>query len=482
MARVASGLLALYHRLPWRLRTVAASLRGRQLQRLRYGPTTDALVEEALAREQWDAARWTAWQDEQLAMVLHRAATRVPFYRAQWAERRRRGDGSSWEVLENWPVLLKESLRADPTAFVADDCDRRRMVHDHTSGTTGTSLSIWLSRDTVQRWYALFEARWRRWYGVTRHDRWAIVGGQLITPVRQERPPFWVWNSGMNQLYMSSYHLSPRHVGACLDALARYRVRYVLGYSSSLYSLACGALEAGRTDIRLAVAITNAEPLLAHQRDAIEAAFGCPARETYGMGEAVAAASECESGAMHLWPEAGIVEVFQQDARLPRGATGDLVCTGLINLDMPLVRYRVGDVGSQSADTSVCSCGRALPRLASLEGRVDDVLFTIDGRRVGRLDPVFKDGLPVREAQIIQESLSCVRVRYVPTAAFRRPDGVTIVERLRDRMGDIEVVLEEVPAIPRTANGKFRAVVCALPDAERRRLGDELAHRRPVTA
>jgi len=37
-------------------------------------------------------------------------------------------------------------------------------------------------------------------------------------------------------------------------------------------------------------------------------------------------------------------------------------------------------------------------------------------------------------------------------------------------MGDLEVVLEEVSAIPRGPNGKFRAVICQLPPEERERI------------
>src|SRR5690606_15018725 len=119
------------------------------------------------------------------------------------------GDKASWEYLENWPILEKEPLRENPRAFVADDCDIKTMFHEYTSGTTGKSLDLWWGRTTVRTWYSLFEARWRQWYSVNRHDRWAILGGQLITPVSQDHPPFWVWNRGMKQLYMSSYHLSP---------------------------------------------------------------------------------------------------------------------------------------------------------------------------------------------------------------------------------------------------------------------------------
>jgi hypothetical protein len=38
-----------------------------------------------------------------------------------------------------------------------------------------------------------------------------------------------------------------------------------------------------------------------------------------------------------------------------------------------------------------------------------------------------------------------------------------MVERVRERMGDVEVVLQEMDEIPRESNGKFRSVVCLLP-------------------
>jgi phenylacetate-CoA ligase len=459
-----------YHRLPGPARSVAASLRGLYLRAWRYGAETDRLVEEAHERERWNAESWQRWREQRLAYVLERAATRVPYYRDQWARRRRKGDRASWELLENWPVLEKESLRTNPRAFLAEDCEVRRLFHEHTSGTSGTPLDLWWSRETVRAWYALFEARCFRWHGVTRHDRWAILGGQLVTPVEKKDPPFWVWNAGLNQLYMSSYHLAPELVSHFLSALERYRIRYLLGYTSSLHALTQVAAAHELDKLRLAVAITNAEPVLDYQRQAIARTFRCPVRETYGMAELVAAAGECQAGRLHLWPEVGWLEVMDGADYVPRGTPGEFICTGLLNDDMPLIRYRVGDRGAVLRDEHVCGCGRTLPALAYIEGRVDDVLYTRDGRPVGRLDPVFKARVAIREAQLIQESLDAVRVRYVPADGFGNADALSIIAGLRARMGNVDVIMEEVEAIPRTAGGKFRAVVSKVARSELQRV------------
>jgi phenylacetate-CoA ligase len=455
-----SDLIKLYHRLPYPLKCLAATMHGWHLRRWRYGPETERLVEEALEREHWPPERWKAWQEERLAYILHRAATKVPYYREYWRKHAQTGT-RPWEELANWPILTKEPLRANPRAFLAEDCDPRRMYEEHTSGTTGTPLTLWQSRETVRAWYALFEARWRRWYGVSMHDRWAILGGKLVTPVSQKRPPFWVWNSAMNQLYMSAYHLAPDLTPYYLDALVKYRIKYLWGYSSSLYVLAQDALRLGRRDIKMAVVITNAEPLYDYQRKTIAEAFQCPVRETYGMCELVAAASECEHGRMHLWPEAGVVEVLKDNADEPAepGESGRLVCTGLVNADMPLVRYAVGDRGGLGPQSEACFCGRTLGLIESVDGRCDDILVGTDGKRVGRLGPVFKTAWPLREAQIIQERLDLVRVLCVPADGFTAQTAGEIAQRLQERLGDVQVVVEEVAEIPRGPNGKFRAVV-----------------------
>jgi phenylacetate-CoA ligase len=210
------------------------------------------------------------------------------------------------------------------------------------------------------------------------------------------------------------------------------------------------------------VAISNAEPLFDHQRERITAVFGCPTRDTYGMAEIVCAASECEAGKMHQWPEVGMIEVLRDRSDEPAGPgeTGRIVATGLLNADMPLIRYDTGDRGVAGGGSIPCDCGRRLPLLGSLEGRCDDVLVTSDGRRIGRLDPVFKLGLELREAQIVQKSRLDFCVRYVPTSEFREQHLRQIEIGLRRRLGETaEIRFERMERLPRTSTGKFRAVI-----------------------
>jgi phenylacetate-CoA ligase len=103
-----------------------------------------------------------------------------------------------------------------------------------------------------------------------------------------------------------------------------------------------------------------------------------------------------------------------------------------------------------------------LPFIDEIVGRVADVFYTADGREIGAIDTAFPAHFPVREAQIIQEDLGCVKVRYVPAPDYTESAGQSLVDEIRARMGPIDVALERVSELPRGPNGKLHAVVCSI--------------------
>ena len=136
-----------------------------------------------------------------------------------------------------------------------------------------------------------------------------------------------------------------------------------------------------------------------------------------------------------------------------------MICTGFLNDAMPLVRYEVRDMAELPASPENCGCGRGLPLVEKIQGRFDDVILSKDGKRVALLDIVFRPPMHLREAQIIQETLGRIRVKAVPAEGWCQRDERQIAVALRQRLGDVEVVVETVPEIERTWAGKFRMLV-----------------------
>lgn len=443
---VHSSLISIYQHLPGPARSLAVNLQGWRFSHSRYGPETDALVEKTLERDRWTPLQWAQYRENRLAFILHHAATNVPYYRAMWERRRLAGDYASWHTLENWPILERAEVQESPRAFLADDANTLTMFPEIAIGPGGRPMQLWRSKETLRVWYALFEARARMWHGVNRLNRWAILGGQPVVPASRRDPPFWVWNQPMRQLYMSAYHLSRETAPLYLEALDRYQVDYLLGYTSALETLAASLIGGGWSGTRPSVVVTDGEPLYPAQRHMIHRAFQCPVRETYGMPEIVAGASECESGSLHLWPEVGWWEVLDQGTPVSRGS-GELICTSLLSGEMPLVRYRVGDRVTLPVNDAICPCGRLLPMLAGVAGRHDGL---------GRVAAVLKGRFALSEVQFVLTGEDAVCLRYVPRASFDSEEALRSF--VQSELGAVHVTFERLERIPRAANGRLETV------------------------
>ncbi len=75
-----------------------------------------------------------------------------------------------------------------------------------------------------------------------------------------------------------------------------------------------------------------------------------------------------------------LVEIMPNGQPLEQGRQGIVLVTDVLNYAMPLIRYRIGDIAS--GEPAECKCGRGLPRLKGIIGRVTDFLVGSDGRIV----------------------------------------------------------------------------------------------------
>jgi len=448
------ALTALYAGAPVWVQHVLLSLYGMQLRFLRYGRLQRRHL-AALQRTQWlSDADLRALQLERLNALVRHAYETVPLYQSRALPARPFTD---LEHLQDLPLLTKDELRAPRDAVTSGQWRGRRLLEVHTGGTTGKPLTIYCDRDTLQRNYAFF-ARFRDWAGVPRDARVATFAGRTIVSPRATRPPFWRFNAAANTLLFSSYHIAPDTLPAYVDRLRSFRPALIDSYPSSLAPIAHYLLAQGISDLRPRAVITSSETLDQSARSNIEQAFGCRVFDHYGAAEMAALVTQCELGTYHINPEFGIVEVLRDGRPACPGELGEIVATGFVNPVMPLIRYATGDLAVPGAGR--CACGRAFPSLASIEGRRDDVLVTPEGRRIGRLDPIFKGVSSLHETRIVQDQADHVRVEVVPLASFTLRQESALLHALRDRLGpSMRIDVVRVRHIPRTAAGKFAAVV-----------------------
>lgn len=443
---------------PW-LQNVGVTLFGLSWRLRRFGPGFRRALREAKERETFDSSQWRDYQTNQLRRLLLSASENVPYYRERYRKlgvMERDLRNFSLEDLPSLPLVSKQDIRPNAEAFVSRNA--RRMHRYLTSGSTGTPLTVYMSPRTRRRWEGLYEARCRNWAGVNRTMRRAMIGGRLVVPKGEAAPPFWRVNWAEGQLYLSAFHISARTAPAYLEALKAYAPDYLVGYASAWFFLARFAQEQGLSAGPFKAILTSSEKLEPEMRKTLEQVFSTPVFDAYSGVEACCLASECEYHRLHLSPDAGIVEIVDENGEaVPAGVPGEIVATGLVNHDQPLIRYRTGDLAVLSTET--CPCGRAMPVLASLVGRIEDVVIGPDGRETVRFHGLFVGVSGVVEGQVVQRSLNEIVIRLVPAETFAEKQEREIVSRVKARLGDVDVRIERVASIERTVGGKFPAVV-----------------------
>lgn len=433
----------LYDSLPVWVQTLAANAVSSRNFRLKYGPVFHEMLERLAQNEKKSRDELLHDQQQSIRGLLAYVLQHVPYYREQ---------GCPPDSLSDWPILEKAVIAAAPEKFLSDEYSLRDLMELHTSGTTGTPLAVKFSKKYNQTEMA-FRWRHRAWAGLSFPCSSAYISGHPVVPPNQKHPPFWRVDRVEKRLLCSSYHLAPQNLPYYIEALAEFAPDFVHGYPSSLYVLARYMIEKDAKHVRPRALFTASETLLDFQRAAIEQAFGAKVFNWYGNTEMTCNIVQCAAGGLHYRTDYGVLELL---------ADGTMICTGLNNPAMPLIRYRVGDVAVPR--TGACPCGRAFPLIERIEGRIEDYVRTPDGRFVGRLDHLFKDAHHVREAQIVQRQLDEVVLRVVRADGYTPEDERVVLTEARQRLGDaMRVRFEYVDAIERTAGGKFRFIVSQLP-------------------
>ena len=426
---------------------------------MRDGPTFEAMAAQADVSQWWSGRELRTFQSRKLRAIVEAAARDVPYYRNRY--RPFALDFERPDFLLRFgelPSIGKADVREGGRSFISET-KRGPLFSGSTSGTTGAPLGLFQDLAAINRENAFI---WRQlaWAGLRRGDRRAWMRGDMIVPAAQKTPPYWRFDRSENMLMLSSYHLSEAGAPGYLDTLTRFDPVVIQAYPSSIGFLATWMLSSGvrYRGPSLRGVVTSSETLPRDRRREIERAFGSRVFDWYGQFERVAAIGTCERGRHHLLSDYSYVEM------LPAGdGLFELVGTGFNNRSMPLIRYRCGDLVRPAPVGESCACGRSFPLIDEVIGRADDPIKLPDGRSVGRLDHLFKGVEGILEAQIRQERPDRLSILLVPSTGFSDRTRTSLRANVSHRLGDgIALEIRVVESIPRSANGKFKAVVCTV--------------------
>jgi phenylacetate-CoA ligase len=403
---------------------------------------------ETLSRRQW----------EQLGALLDHCWQHVPFYRQRFERLGLHpGDLRGWEDFARLPPLTKRDLQREREALrsrwlPAGDEPRENM----TGGSTGEPLHFFSSKRRNERREAS-TIRHNEWTGWRLGEPMVVLWGapRDLAPLRALKPRLrHLLLEGHDVL--DTMNLSREALERFVRRLRRRPPRVWLAYARSALLVARYLRELGLDDVQARAVITSAEVLQPEERELVESVLGARVYDRYGCRETSVVASECghrTDHAMHVNADSLLVEVVEREP----GGAGKILLTDLHNLATPFVRYQVEDVSRLVHEP--CPCGRGLPLLAPLSGRVTDFLVTADRRLVsgiGVCTYLVTQLSRVERGQFEQERPGEVLFRCVAAPGFGEEDRRGILAACEQLLGaDTRVEIALVEEIPRSASGKL---------------------------
>jgi phenylacetate-CoA ligase len=398
-------------------------------------------------------------QNRRLKSLLRHAYDSCPFYRVRFEQSEAHPDDiHDIEDLRILRPLEKAEIQEQGEQMIARNWPEGDLIRNQTGGSTGTPITFYLSGDRKCS-RAAATLRHNRWAGWEVGDRAAVIwGAPLDRPANTWRSrlrglllaePLWLDTASLTEETMRRFHAE----------FHRYRPQIVQAYARSAVLFA-RFLESENLSIpHVRSVITSAEVLSDDDRAVIERVFGAPVFNRYGCREVSVLASECPAhSGLHVMAEGLLLEIDTPTGPAGPGELGSILVTDLLNPAMPLIRYRIGDMAAWAAGT--CSCGRSLPRLERIAGRVTDFLVGGDGRLVSGVylaTYVVAHRPSLGQVQLVQDRAGHVVYRLRPGPGFNpESDRLYLEDATRKHMGDrstseVEIVAE----FPVPPSGKF---------------------------
>ena len=400
-------LVDIYYKSPYFIRYLAFVIKGAIQARNRYGKSFKSKYQELMSNENMSDQQIEILQNKLMKDLLQHAYENVPYYRkvfdnVKFDPRNYTGP----EDLNKIPILTKEIIRENFYDLIASNISPKNMSKHSSGGTTGKPLQFYIQKDLKGDFNYATMYRFYRWAGVEFGERRVSVAGRMIT----KKPPYSMYNSAENQLYVCAHHLSDENLPEIVDSIIKFQPKFVQGHPSAVEIIA-KYFNDNNISMKAKAVFTTSENLYPDQRGIIEKAFHCKVYDTYGMGEMVLMAAECsEHNGYHLAPEYGFTEII--NAENYEDGLGEIVSTSLQNYAMPLIRYKTGDLGKLT--NKKCNCGSNFPILEKLTGRIDDIIILPSGKKVLPLSlRIQLKNTGITNFQIIQEKNNTIRINIL---------------------------------------------------------------------
>ncbi len=411
------------------------------------------------------------FQQKQLRKLLLHSFRHVPYYREILVNSNVIDNSCNvnLEYFSRIPFLSKGIIRSCYDNLKSDDISTRKWQVNTSGGSTGEPVKLIQDKDS-DGWKQTVKILYDLWSGYSIVDKKVkLWGSERDLFVGHERLQTRVGQWIRSEVCLNTFSMSPAQMLSYVERINKFKPVQILAYVESIYEIA-RFIKREKLKIHRPLAImSTAGTLNSHMRSTIESVFRSPVFNRYGSREVGDIACECDHHkGLHITPCTHYVEIIRPDGTIidAPGEVGEIVVTLLVNYAMPLIRYRIEDMGSWADEP--CSCGRSWPLLKEVTGRVTDTFITNNGTKVhGEFFThlfYFLDW--VAKFQVIQEEYDSLRVLIVPhemnsnVHEYYNQEIMDITGKIKVVMGnECNVKYEFLDCIAPSASGKFRYTI-----------------------
>ena len=396
-------------------------------------------------------------QKEQLYDIVEYAVNNIPYYRDFALENQLTfSKDTITEDIKQLPILTKEIIRKEGNRLYNSE------LKDYYIATSGGSTGEPIKLRHDQYLNKVFPGNYLLSYaGYDIGDKVVLLWGserdilQGSIGLKARISNIFVTRRRL----LNSFRMTREDMFDYVHTINKWKPKVILAYTQSIYELAL-FIKREELDIYSPKGIVvSAGTLYDDWANEIKEVFRCPVINQYGSRETPGIAISCaESSELHINTFMNYVEVVDdQGNNLPCGVDGNIIVTNLINRSMPLIRYKIGDVGALSSKEK-CKCGRNLPCLLHVSGRTVNIFKRRDGTKIDGeyFTHLFYGISEVERFQVIQTDYEKIEIKIQSLMPLSEKKEKEIRKNICAVMGNsCDIEIEYLSEIVPTKSGKY---------------------------
>lgn len=367
-------------------------------------------------------------------------------------------DFSGLTDLSILPPMTKSELKQSPKKFVQQNASERlnNFFEDHTSGSTGTPLTVY--RSPKERDIQI--AKWLRAL-ILNDYRLTDKTLSLTSPSRLEEGRSLLQHFGLLRRMPVDYTLPAENI---VDALIAYQPDVIYGVRTGLVRIAEELKRRHISPPPTKLLIAAGEIIDTESRRLCHDVFGVDITETYGTVEmGVMAYQPLRKNFLRLFEDCTLFEFLDEMGNpAPPGQPARVVVTDLHGHLMPFIRYEQGDLAIYRLQQN--AKGDTVKVIERIVGRQDDIIQLPNGQSLTYLDFYhLRYGYPsVQQLRVTQKSSLSFLVEIAADPEYFQSIQHKLTQDL-DRLSELPLVFELrcVSHIAPEPSGKLRMLVKA---------------------